>query len=401
MVHLPSPCRSDALNDIETLAAALHGALPEDGLTDRLVDVAVSHGVEALLARTPAALAAASAIRARLKGIVVGYEALLTMRDREAARVLELLAARGISPVVIKGAHLSHAIYAAPVLRPREDTDLVIAEAEQSVLDAVLIAAGYRRSVHVRGSLILGQCHYLRADRAGIVHALDLHWRVTSPLVLRHVLPVAELRASRVAIPALGDHAFGPSSRHALLIACLHLGAHHRAADLLIWLHDVALLGERLRGRDADAFLEDTAAAGVSTMCATALDRARRYFDGPGLASLARRAHAGSAGRTEPSARLLRLSRPAEELWLDLRYCEGWGERATLLREHLCPDAGYMRATSAPAGWLPLAYARRAVSGARKWFTASGEDPRTAGPDGPPAGSAAASALPAPMKTTR
>jgi hypothetical protein len=39
----------------------------------------------------------------------------------------------------------------------------------------------------------------------------------------------------------------------------------------------------------------------------------------------------------------------------------------TLLREHLCPDAAYMRATSAKSGWLPLAYARRAVVGARKW----------------------------------
>ena len=44
----------------------------------------------------------------------------------------------------------------------------------------------------------------------------------------------------------------------------------------------------------------------------------------------------------------------------------------SLLREHLWPDAAYMRATSAPAGWLPLAYARRAALGIRKWAVRSG-----------------------------
>jgi hypothetical protein len=47
-----------------------------------------------------------------------------------------------------------------------------------------------------------------------------------------------------------------------------------------------------------------------------------------------------------------------------------WSARFTLLKEHLLPDAAYMRRTyangsSAPIGWL---YLRRIATGASKWF---------------------------------
>jgi hypothetical protein len=183
------------------------------------------------------------------------------------------------------------------------------------------------------------------------------------------VLPAAALRASRVPIPALGPDAWGPGRAHALLIACVHLVAHHPVNPLLLWLHDIARLAEALDDRDAVTFLEGAAGAGISTVCASALDRARRNFDGPALAALAVKARAQSVPGEEPSAGVLGASRPIDGLWLDLRSCEGWRERFTLLREHACPDPEYMRATTAPAGWLPLAYARRAIAGFGKWVS--------------------------------
>lgn len=355
---------------IDALAAALRGEPPatDTAVSDHLVDVAEAHGVEALLARAPAASSASPTVASRLKAILAGYDVLSVVRDRELARVLAHLASGGVSPIVIKGAHLAHTIYASPALRPREDTDLVIAEDERDATASLLERAGYRRRVHVRGALILGQCHFQRPDDLGIVHALDVHWRLAAPLVFRRVLPVAALRMSRVPIPALGAHAWGPSRPHALLIACVHLVAHHRDDPVLVWLYDIARLAETFDDRDAATFLETAAAARISAVCASALDRARRYFDGSALASLAMRVHAQSTARAEPSARLLTVARPIDEVWLDLSTAEGWRERTTLLREHLWPDAEYMRATSAGTGWLPLAYARRALSGARKWL---------------------------------
>jgi hypothetical protein len=95
---------------------------------------------------------------------------------------------------------------------------------------------------------------------------------------------------------------------------------------------------------------------------------AHEYFPGAALAALAARAQAAGASTREPSAGLLDVARPIDHLWLDVRAADGWRERMTLLREHLYPDAEYMRATSAKTGSLPLAYVRRAVSGAREWI---------------------------------
>ena len=387
--------------ELDALAAAVRGEATV--VSDRMVDAAEAQGVEALLAAAPAASAASPAIALRLKGILAGYEVLATVRDRELARVLALLASGGVTPIVIKGAHLAHTIYASPALRPREDADLVIAGEEQAATAAILAGAGYARRVHVRGSLILGQCHFHRTDSLGIVHALDVHWRLAAPLVFRGVLPAAALRRSAVPIPALGAPARGPSAPHALIVACVHLIAHHRADPVLIWLQDIARLAAALDDGEAAAFLETAGSCRIGAVCAAALDRARRHFDGPALASLAGRAGALGRGAAEPSARLLTAARPIDEMWLDLRTSDGWRERATLLREHLWPGAAYMRETTAATTWLPLAYARRVVFGARKWMApaATAADRRTAEPAEPPADSAAASPPRRAARTTR
>lgn len=369
MVHLPA----QNVGALAALAAVLRGEAPGATLTDGLVDVAVANGVEALLARSPWSAAAPAAVASRLKAILAGYEALSAANDRELARVLGILAAGGITPILIKGAHLGHTLYDSPALRPREDTDLAIAEDEEAVTAALLVRAGYRRRIHVRGKVILGQCHFERIDDLGIAHSVDVHWRLAAPLVFRRTLPAQDLRRSREPISGLGPDAWGPCRPHALIVSCVHLVAHHRDDPALIWLYEIARLAG-MRGRDAATFIDTAGAAGISAVCASALDRARLYFDGPALSSLAARAHAQAAIRAEPSARLLNATRPIDEVWLDLRVSEGWRERAALLREHLCPEAGYMRATTAGDGWLPLAYARRAFAGAGKWMAPRGRD---------------------------
>jgi hypothetical protein len=363
MVHLPS----EDMSPLADLAAALRGE--PAAVSDFMVDLAEAHRVDALLARTAAAAAAPPAVASRLNALAAANEAFSAAQDRELARVLRHLAAGGVSPILIKGAHLAHTIYPSSALRPRGDTDIVIAVEELPRLGSVLEEAGYRPLAHVRGALILGQCHFQKTDDLGVDHGLDVHCRLAAPLVFRHVLPAAVLRASRVPVPGLGEHAWGPSAPHALVVACVHLVAHHRADPVLLWLYEIARLAD-MSDRDAATFIETAGAAGISAVCASALDQSRRYFDGPALESMAARVHAHGAARAEPSARLLTATRPIDDMWLDFRIADGWHERMTLLREHLCPGAEYMRATSAPHGWLPLAYARRAIHGARKWISA-------------------------------
>jgi putative nucleotidyltransferase-like protein len=357
-------------NPREALVAALGGGhLPMDdpAMIDRLVDAAIDNGLAALLAHASSGRGLPPRVAGRLTSYVRGRHMLTALMDEEVARVLDALAADGVRPLVIKGAHLAHTIYPSPALRPRADTDLLVAMDDRERVPAALARIGYERFPHVRGSVILGQFHFTRTADAGVVHALDVHWRIAAPLMFADVLPVETLRSTAEPVPALGPHAFGPSLAHALVLACIHLAAHHRRNAILLWLYDLRLLARVLDDRHQAAFIEAAAASGATALCAKALEDARQYFDDPSLASLTARVAARGAGRSEPSARLLTVVRPVDQLLLDLRAPATWRARLTLLREHLCPDPDYMRVQGAQ-GWLPLAYARRAVSGARKWL---------------------------------
>jgi len=367
--------------------------------TEALLDFAHAHGVDALLARSALAVQALPADADRLKALLAGYEALSLLRTKELRRVLDALATAGLRPIIIKGAHLAHVLYESPALRPRSDTDLVIAQEEEERASRALQELGYERLVHVRGTLILGQSHFIRRDDADVEHALDVHWRIASPLVFRDVMSADTLRASAVPIPELGSAAWGPALPHALLIACVHVVAHHREDPLLLWFYEIAALVRALDEAGVNAFVECAVAGRITAVCAAALQRAQMHFGSPRLYELAQRLHE-HAGAHEPSAQLLRASRRVDELWLDLRVSNGWGERLTLLREHLWPDAEYMRAITNRAEWLPFAYARRAAAGALKWSAPTDGSGRREEPAGWRADSAEASASRAPSKTS-
>jgi hypothetical protein len=382
--------------DAGILAAILRGEIQE--ISDALVTAADDQGLAALVAASPSGAVAPATIASRLRRILADAEALSMLRTRELRRVLDALASAGLKAVVIKGAHLAHAIYSSPALRPRTDTDLAIDQRDHERAAQALHALGYRRIVHVRGSLILGQCHFESVDATGVEHAIDLHWRVAAPLVLRDVRTPSALLRDAVPIAALGSAAIGPALHDALIIACVHLVAHHREMPRLLWLHDIALLARALDAGAAERFALIAQLERVRALCGVALRRAHEFSPDEALAGVIARLDALPA-REEPSARLLETNRKAGELWLDLRAARSWDERLVLVKEHAWPDVDYMRATHGQA-WLPFAYARRAFRGALRWMQPTSPSDRTAGPGAPPAGSAAASALPPDGRTT-
>jgi hypothetical protein len=230
-----------------------------------------------------------------------------------------------------------------------------------------------------------------------VVHALDVHWRIAAPLVFRDLLPAPRLRDRAVPIPPLGAAGRGPALEDALIIACVHVVAHHRRDPLLLWLYEIAALARALDGEATGRFVDTARKGRVVTACAAALHRARRYFDGDALRALARTLDA-AAGAPEPSAAILRAAGPLDELWIDLKACDGWRERAALVREHAYPDSEYMQAAAGHGRW---AYARRLVRGLARWTALSAAPGRTAARDEWPAGSAAASPRPRSARTTR
>jgi Uncharacterised nucleotidyltransferase len=298
-------------------------------------------------------------------------------REVELRTVLAALAEAGARPILIKGAALAYTHYRRPELRPRDDTDMMIPAADREAVTRALAPLGYQRPPEADGELIIAQLHFDKHDRFGILHALDVHWRISNVRMFAGALTYEELACDAVPIPALGPHARGASARHSLLVACVHRVAHHADTRNLLWLYDIHLLA---RGGDAEpaAFAALASARGMREVCARGLTLAAEAFGGidpqwiAALSAPSRRgASGGPGGNDEPSAAFLggRLSL-ADILKANLAATPGWTARVRLVCQHLFPQRAFIYeryGTRQPAA-LPFLYVHRIVSGVPKWF---------------------------------
>ena len=367
----------------ELLASALRGhpcRWPADGrpeLDATVLDAAGWHGISPLLTHClrrsgpppgwPASVLAGLTDDARAQAV---QEPLVRAELR---RVLDALWDSGVRPVVVKGAHLAYSHYSNPCLRPRGDTDLFIEKADREPTRSVLEQLGYRPSAFVSGELVSHQFRYERADSLGLLHAYDVHWKLANQQVFADLLPFDEVADAALPIGRLGIRATGPTSGHALLLACIHRVAHHRNATHLIWLYDMRVL---VRSMD-DAELEGVAQLArhkqVTAVVADGLDLARARVGARVPSGLLEELRRGS-GVAERSAVFLEGGqRKINELFSDLSCLSSWSDRLRLLREHGFPPASYMRDTYGVtgSGALPVLYAYRIVRGCAGWFRRS------------------------------
>ncbi len=290
------------------------------------------------------------------------------VRARELRSVLATLHDAGVRPVLVKGAALAYTHYPRPELRPRSDTDVMIASDSRKVTSAALVEAGYCRPPEIEGEVAVGQFHFVKTDEYGCEHALDVHWRVSNVRAFAEALTYEELTRDAVAVPPLGPCAFGASPVHALLLACMHRVAHHEDSPNLLWLYDVHLLVGRLTPNERSAFAALASERRMRAVCARTLLLADQAFGG--IDERWRRSLDILDGVHEPSAAFIggRL-RPIDILKSDLASTES-RSRLRLLREHLFPSPSYMRHRFPhwPAALLPFAYARRIFAGTPRWL---------------------------------
>lgn len=355
------------------LARVLEGLSGSDDVDSAgLVECAIAEGVAAILVNSRAYSRLAPTDRHRVADRVRADAIRAAALDRELQRVLAALAAEGLAPLLLKGAHLAHTVYPRPWFRPRSDTDLLIGSDERDRVATALLGSGYAPAAHVRGRVILGQFHFERLDPSGIAHYLDVHWRIAAPLLVERCLPARRLFQSAEPVPAQGPHARAPALPHALLLGCVHLVAHHRTRPMLRWLYDLRLIAEALDEKGRQAFVDLTREVQCCAIAAHALRTCTDCFDRPVLHDLVAAVESGMPP-DEPSAALLRVTRPVGAVWIDLRTA-GWRDGARLLREHLLPDREYMRSRSGGRS-LPLAYVGRAVLGLKRWATGDRAEP--------------------------
>jgi hypothetical protein len=219
----------------EPLRRALIGqAAPwPDDLDDEEIQTLAEQGVIPIVYR--------SAHLPRLRDAAIRAAGVEPRRLADLREVLAALAGAGVEALILKGTARAYEIYDAPELRPRGDTDLLIAP---EALHATREVLARLRFVEVPGS---GDEHGVRqAIFARDAHTYDVHWAVANAAVFAGALPFEELKARAVPLPQISEHARGLSHVDALLLACIHRVAHHHDSDRLIWLCDIALLRDRM-----------------------------------------------------------------------------------------------------------------------------------------------------------
>jgi hypothetical protein len=291
------------------------------------------------------------------------------LRHAELARALDEMKAAGLRVVLIKGAALAHTHYPAPHVRPRADTDLLVAATQVPEVEQILARLGYRRQNETSGRLVSYQSHYYKIDRYGVAHAFDVHWKISNLQALADRITHEDIWSSCVPLTAFGGSAFAASDAHALLLALVHRAGHHPGSRNLLWIYDVHLLATRLSAAGMRQVHEIASARGLCQLAADGLALARQSFGTAFVDPIIEELHAAKPCRPQAmvvdgpwtQARVLRL---------DLDALPGWRARARLLREHLLPSPSYMRARYRVTSdlLLPSLYVWRVLAGAPKWL---------------------------------
>jgi hypothetical protein len=368
--------RADSREADELVAALLRGTATAEhvGSVDRsvLLSAAEAHEVVPLVAERLIAMSGVNdELRLRFARQSHALAAADLARERELRRLLQAYHAAGVEVLVVKGSHLAYSHYPRPDLRSRIDSDLLVARADRDRAAAVLEALGYEAEAKPSGELAATQLLYVLRSNEADVHLVDLHWRLASRQAFAHVLTFDELRGSAVALPLPGASALGPSQAHALLIACMHRIAHHHdEGDRFKWLYDIHLLASALNGEEWRQFVALAAERSIAAVALDGLARSRRWFATQVPAWVLDDPRLTTAAPRERTAAFLQVRSKAHELLDDLRALPSWHSRLRLAREHLLPNALYMREVYAPASRLPLPllYARRILRGAGDWL---------------------------------
>ena len=333
----------------------LHPA-PDEALASLLVEVAREQGLAGLLhqgigeqpVRWPDATRSALR-RAEQEDFAFGVRQLDT-----ASRVQDLLGARGVCCLPLKGAALAERLYDSVAHRPMADVDLLVLD-EWPRAVTLLEEAGFAEQ---------GQADHARAfldPASGTV--VELHRGVTSCARLFPLDLDATWRRSRRGVGLMKQV---PSSEDLLVHLSLHAAFQHGLALRLVQFLDFRRLLER-EPPDPALLAQVATGARAQGAVALALEAAHAVVGaplGPALQGLVTawlpsglRRYVASRLRADPSA----LLAPAEPALAWVRWQLATGRRIALVRETLSPG---LSSVSRPAG---LGAVGRALGLARRW----------------------------------
>jgi putative nucleotidyltransferase-like protein len=295
------------------------------------------------------------------------------IRQIEMKAVVDALDSQRVRALTFKGAALAHLVYAAPHLRPRTDSDLLVPAGDAAALQATFARLGYERQRETSGRLVSYQHHYGRCDRHGVFHAFDVHVKISNRQSLADRLTFEELWPRRIPLRVFGPSASAPCLVDALLLALVHRAGHHPGSRDLLWIYDLHLLASALTTREHAEVVDLACARGLGQIACEGLRLAHETFG----TEAARRIVEALGGRPAGRDAVKVIDAESSEsrlLRLDLDALPTWRARGRLLREHLFPAPSYIRGKYGVESnlLLPALYAWRAVAGAPRWLRRRG-----------------------------
>lgn len=349
---------------IAPLRAALAGRSAEwpSDLTDEELAALVQHGV--------APLAYASGPVPALRNEAMRAAATEPLRLRDLGDVIEALAGRSVTALILKGSALAYDVYAEPEHRPRGDTDLLIARDDLETAREVLASLGYEERPTSGDEHGVRQAAFTRADAFGIEHVYDVHWSIANSAVFAEALSFEELLPIARPLPRIAPHALGLPHAHALLHACIHRIAHHQDSQRLIWLVDIALLRERMTAAEHAAFWRLAAERRMVAVCRRSVEAADAWTLRTPHHTAEELLTRDELTRHEASRMFLKEEMTyGDVLRADLTALS-WRDRATRLRQLAFPPAAFVQqmfGVRHPLA-LPFLYAWRGARGVLRLF---------------------------------
>lgn len=286
-------------------------------------------------------------------------------RLEDLREVLVALAGRGVDALILKGSALAYEIYDAPELRPRGDTDLLIARESLDGARAAFASLGFTETPGSGDEHGVRQAVFTRGP-----HMYDVHWAIANSPVFADALPFDELRGRAVELPRISEHARGLSHVDALLLACIHRVAHHHDSDRLIWLADIALLRDRMTDAEHAEFWRTAAERRIVGVCARAVELADEWLSRPRRHRAEDYLSPHEVARHEPSRALMntRITR-GRVLAANLRALP-WRARARRLWQLAFPPRAFMERSFGTRSRLalPWLYVYRGARGLARLF---------------------------------
>jgi hypothetical protein len=354
------------------------GAIARDGLWEYVVLRACETGVGALLLRALDEQGASVPCGARMQLEAfrehVAAEAAYTLP--RVRRALAALQDAGVPLLLLKGAALQVAMYAAPGLRPMVDADVLIRVEDAGRADRALRVAGCRPGAELLREDFYPRYYYEREyftpDEPLV--KIDLHVRPLRPLRFARRLPEDALWNDTRTVDFGGMAVSIPNPVNMLIHLAAHAACH--GTGMLKWWFDIyAWYNHYKELIQADELRARCRAWSLGWPARSGLLYAAHLFNDRDLLELADALSGGSGLRDRLALwhAPRDVDHPAAALAVNLLCTPGWCFRAGYLAAVLLPDRAHLAQVYGRRhpGWPIVAHLVRGFRGLARLFPAA------------------------------